>query len=71
VDGAFDARMLRLEELLALLGVNDLDRKDSLALGMLSAAETEASPSAELDFFLRSFHIFGGNQMISMIWHLQ
>jgi hypothetical protein len=56
VDGSFDARLLPVDKKL-LLALDDTERKDRLAVGIVSVADTEVSTSAELDLFLRSFHI--------------
>lgn len=56
MDCAFDARSLGIDGKGTFFGADDVERKDRLALCMLSA-DTEESTSAELDLFLRSFHI--------------
>lgn len=56
VDGSCDARLLLVDKKL-LLALDDTERKDRLALGIVSVADTEVSTSAELDLFLRSFHM--------------
>lgn len=64
MDCAFGTRSLGIEDKGTFFDADDVERKDRLALCMLSA-DTEESTSAELDLFLRSFHM--KNQKISMI----